>query len=81
MRAPLMASNTASTRSLPRKANIMGVMAPASSPKVPTNSKWLAMRFSSHRITRTYSARSGTSRPISFSTARQKTSSLLKLEM
>ena len=39
------------------------------------------MRFSSHRMTRTYSARSGTSMPMSFSVAMQNASSLLKFEM
>ena len=36
---------------------------------VPTESRWLAIRFSSQAITRQYSARFGTSMPRSRSTA------------
>ena len=40
-------------------------------PKAPMNMKWLLRRFISVRMTRMYSARSGTSMPISRSTAMQ----------
>jgi len=43
--------------------------APQSLAKMPTAMQWLAMRCSSAMIVRSQSARSGTSMPISFSTA------------
>ena len=46
-----------------------GVKAPRSMASAPVAIRWLAMRFSSLAITRQYSARGGTSMPISFSTA------------
>jgi hypothetical protein len=43
---------------------------PRSRPKVPSQMRWEAIRWSSPRRTRMYSARSGTLIPASLSTAR-----------
>ena len=45
--------------------------APVSAADEPMPIMWLAMRWSSHTMTRMYSARSGTRMPASRSTARQ----------
>ena len=46
-----------------------GVVAPISMAIAPRAIMWLAMRFSSHEMTRRYCARFGTSMPMSFSHA------------
>jgi len=68
--SPLTSSKRSWMRSLSRKLYIKGVpKRPISVPKAPMNMKWLAIRFSSARMTRMYSALSGTSMPPSLSTA------------
>ena len=54
-----------------RKPFVMAVSAPSSMPPVAKAMRWLEMRFSSMSSTRMVLARSGTSMPSSFSTARQ----------
>ena len=55
-------------------------MPPTSSEWQPSHSRWLRIRVISSNITRMYCARRGTSRPISFSMARQYACSLHIIE-
>ncbi len=54
-----------------RKPLVMAVRAPSSMPPVAKAMRWLEIRLSSMSSTRMVLARSGTSMPSSFSTARQ----------
>ena len=70
MREPVSASNRSRIFSRSRKAYISGVpLAPISCSRNPIDEAWFCTRVSSARITRRYSARSGTACPASFSTA------------
>ncbi len=72
MRWPEDISNRSSRPSRSRSAHHSIDMAPRSSAPVPSQNRWLAIRFSSMWITRRYCARGGTSSPSSVSTELQK---------
>ena len=76
MRVPQTASKKSRIISRSRKPMVIIVSAPISMPPVPTATRWLAIRLSSMKSTRSTSARSGTFMSSSFSTARQYATSL-----
>ena len=70
MRAPETSSNMSRIPSRKSKAYMIMLCTPRSRPVVPSQTRWLAMRISSAKSSRTVTARGGTSNPKSFSTAK-----------
>ena len=76
IRSPVIASRMSRIISRSRKPLVIAVNAPSSMPPVASATRWLLIRLSSMTSTRITFARSGTSMPSSFSTARQYAVSL-----
>ena len=76
IRRPVIISKTSRISSRSRKPYSITEIAPSSSPVVPSQTRWLAMRFSSVTRMRIVWARGGASTPSRRSTARQYPSSL-----